>query len=397
MYRHQSTSSDYSSYSTRRASGDSSREPDLSFYTVPLPTPVAPASPRTRRSILQPILARQESPWSFPVLPSEGKLELCFCGKPADTGEDSIYCSVACGRMDAMSALCAQEEEFASEEEVEIARGGLAAAAGGEEMVRGGSAGSHYRRVEMAEAKKEAEKAVQEGREAIVGVWRYQKNKPATTAAAASPAPLPSPLLPSLPLQPQSYVPSHPLPKFQLPPFGPASTLPLRPLPRALTHAPCASTSTTNSAVPSFSSNGSSSSRHSYSSSLDSSIYDPTPISAQPFYTIPKISYDRYYEKMDQEISSLPESPFRFPASPGSDAHIEILDSFYMNSPTPTLVEKKKVGAAPGFVRAMFQDDENEEGRDLVARELPRRDRSQRRTHQKGKLSFDDVVNLMKA
>lgn len=300
-----------------------------------------------------------------------------------------------------MDALCAQEEEFARTEKVEEVQnqiGMIGLHAGGEAMARGGSAGSHYRRVEMAEAKKEAEKAVSEGREAITGVWRYQKSKNSsakpTPVTTPLPSPLPSPalLLPSLPLAPQSYANYS---QNSIPP----SSISSRPMQRAATHAPSASTSTTGSTVPSFtSSNGSS--RHSYSSSLDSSIYDPTPLSAQPYYTIPKIHYDRY-EKVDEEINAH-QSPFRFPSSPGSDAHIEILDSFYLEkSPTPTVVEKKKPGTATGFMRAMFQDSDEgdgaEEGRDSVASMMPRRDRSQRRTHQKGKLSFDDVVNLMKA
>ena len=307
-----------------------------------------------------------------------------------------------------MEALCAQSEEFALQEKVQEIDIGLAGLrAGGEAMARGGSAGSHYRRVEMAEAKKEAEKAVSEGREAITGVWRYQKSKnqsaKSTPLATPLPSPLPSPtlLLPALPLAPQSYVNSNShIPSTRL------SSLRSRPMTRTVTHAPSASTSTTGSTVPSFSSNGSSSSRNSYSSSLDSSIYDPTPhphpISAQPFYTIPKIHYDRYYEKLDEEITSnsnqvYGENSFRFPSSPGSDAHIEILDSFYLEkSPTPTLVEKKKLGQAPQFVRAMFQDEGEEEGRDMVATSLPPRSRSRLKTHQKGKLSFDDVVNLMK-
>lgn len=114
-------------------------------------------------------------------------LDHCFCGKLAD--DDSIYCSVACGRSDAMQALCGDENAPKSK--------------------RTSSGASHYRRVGQAEAKREQERQKEKDREkeqaaSRMGAWRFNsssavgstsmKKKPSTSSSHSNLTPLPSSL-----------------------------------------------------------------------------------------------------------------------------------------------------------------------------------------------------------
>lgn len=114
--------------------------------------------PRAPRAIRIPSTPRTYAPTAplFTLFatppPSSSRLgaliEPCFCGNASE--EDSIYCSVICGRKDAMNALCSSSElvEDDTMEGIESAGG----AVGGEIMSR---TGSHYRRMESLEAARE--------------------------------------------------------------------------------------------------------------------------------------------------------------------------------------------------------------------------------------------------
>lgn len=384
MQHHRRSSSLYDEHERGFASSSSRRVTEL-----PPPLPSAGGS--------------TTSPFHFPALnnaTTRFSLQLCFCGAPADTEEDSIYCSTACGRADALASLeCGRDELPPSSSSESLASDLSSRGSRDVSAARGGSAGSHYRRLEVAEAKKEADRARSEGREANVGVWRYQKSKGVkkATSSSSSASRLPSPPLPST----TTFLPPTRI-----------DSLRSQPMARGTTHAPSTSTSTTGSSAPSLSSTGSYTSRHSYSSSLDSSIYEASPFSSgYPLSNvstpimIPKFQYDDH------------ETLYDAPSTPPN--HFDIYASYLDKSPTPTIVSKQQEHHYPDFINAMFSgscsldDGDGDEGRDVVEYSTGReggwggeklkervRERNEvagRRTHQKAKLSFDDVVKLMQA
>ncbi|GAA5982757.1 hypothetical protein JCM11641_007778 [Rhodosporidiobolus odoratus] len=111
----------------------------------PPPSSSSPASPR----------ARQAPPHQYASLLASlslNTLDKCFCGK--DPEEDSIYCSRICARADALNALCAGSSGAEDSSDAASLQSGSADSSG-----RPSSGGeTHYRRVEQEEARKEQER-----------------------------------------------------------------------------------------------------------------------------------------------------------------------------------------------------------------------------------------------
>ena len=276
----------------------------------------------TLAAMLSPISAY--TPQQLPASPDR-----CFCGAAAD--EDSIYCGAVCGRKDAMQALCAEGDS------------------------KSAASGSHYRRVEIEEAKREKERERarerdKSGATSRMGTWRFG------AGAGASPAPSPSP---------------SPTPSFQS--STSSERLSRTPSPRAASRSESTSS---HASVPSLSN----SSVASYATSDDSSLSSPT-------------------------------SPHFFPSTPpqshGFLGAADIYDS-YLATPTPranasTLPTSpfKKLALGPQLGYGL--EEERDEvasgigygGQQLKERVKGRMARGQ--GHQKGKLSFEDVVGIMNA
>ncbi|GAA6034774.1 hypothetical protein JCM8097_001163 [Rhodosporidiobolus ruineniae] len=84
-------------------------------------------------------------------------LERCFCGKPAE--EESIYCSRLCAQTDALTALCGGSsgaEDSSDGVSLRSGSSGGGAVSGAE---------SHYRRVEREEARRERERTARQHKE----------------------------------------------------------------------------------------------------------------------------------------------------------------------------------------------------------------------------------------
>lgn len=334
LYQHHYTPSNRSSESEYSNSPEEER-----FETLSIPSPVhhssstPPLLPRLRTQTLttatlpRALLSPRTS--SRPNLspPCESTIELCFCGQPADIeeDEDAIYCSTACGRKDALSALCGTEEE--EEEEDKVTKGGVVGGRSNESIasIANGSLGlgeregksSHYRRVELKETQRAIEKAKELGiKRTATGLWRYHKSdhgnkSPSPSSSSASSSPTLSRGTPTTPsvLDDELISPINPFPSTYIssssyttcpppstataattamtsssrPPLtrynSPAST----PMSRGATHAPSTSSSTIGSTAPSLSSSTtsytSSSSRSLSPSSSASSYYDSQHIS----------------------------------------------------------------------------------------------------------------------
>ncbi|KAI5481361.1 hypothetical protein MNV49_004983 [Pseudohyphozyma bogoriensis] len=286
----------------------------------------------------------------------------CFCGKPAD--EDSIYCSVACGRRDAMDALCGSEDGASSE------------------RPSSPEDSSHYRRVRKAEARREQERQRdheqrEKEKKARLGAWRFNNTSPSHSSATSA----------------TSSASRHPSSASSISkPRRRASP------PHISTRSDSRSTNGTHSSVPSLST----SSVASYST-CDSELSTPAtptfpPTPGDEPSTPPRIKFDPATSTLDDILASedmynsfLALTPKGRPRTP--------------QDRTPTAGESLHPGGfgAAGLGLALAVDEERDEvgrlsGIGWQGEQLKERVKGKMaRTHQRQKLSFDDVCVIMKA
>ncbi|KAL8280460.1 hypothetical protein RQP46_007108 [Phenoliferia psychrophenolica] len=271
--------------------------------------------------------------------PPPASPDRCFCGEPAD--EDSIYCSSACGRKDAMQALCAEGDS------------------------KSHASGSHYRRVELEENKREKERQRAKAREkrdrqtasARMGTWRFGAG--AATDSRSPPSPSPTPSY-------QSSTSS-----------------------RRRSRDPSERSDSVNSHVPSLSSD-SSSSVVSYADS-ESSLSSPTSASFIPS-TPPQHSHKHF-----------PPSPHSTLCGEIDiyDSYLGTATPIARAQPSPDPSSPFKTFTLGGRSPQFGSEEERDfvehgigfGGQQLKARIQSRTPRTH--GHQKAKLSFDDVVGIM--
>lgn len=380
---------------------------------------------------------------------TRARITYCFCGLPADIVDDSdsIYCSVKCGREDAMSSLCGDP----GEENVGLGLGlGSSSSESlhslGSKSANGG--GSHYRRIELAETQKAIDKAKEQGIErTATGVWRYHKSNgakknPSPTRRIVSPIiesstpeQFPSPHIP-LPLPPRpTEQPFAPLTSYKTSSRSTPvrlSTARSSPMGRGNSHAPNASTSTTRSMAPSLSTSSTASytSSRTYSSS---SSRRSSPLS-------PRFSPHSQHQPNHSYSTSVSSSSSKFTHSPLANDY-ECNSDIYADYAMMDVSTEQQAFDSPSLFYdrfgSMYIDEEDEEvynqggGRrgveeqqdeeeyvleeeerdqvnavlDFGSSELLHRvgssnaqskSRQMARGHQKG-LSFDDVVGIMQA
>lgn len=368
----------YDSYASSRSSLPSS-PPAYLFPSTPR-TPGTPTFSTPKAGTTMPLFSSFKSP-----VASTSTLPKCFCGAEAD--EDSIYCSVVCGRKDAMLALCGPSGSAAAaggrESTVSIIGSGLRE----ERKSRGRVLGtSHYRRVERAEAEREqaAERLVEASREAEerrVKAWRYER----------SDAGAPSPRSSTSSGSHTSISSSRRAPSSLLTPTS------------SYTHRSTPS----HSSVPSLSSSLS-------SSHASYSTYSPSPSPTSPSF--PPTPTSPYYSHKEDAILNSPHLTIH----PSRDSTDEIYNT-YLDS-TPTLPRQT-------VIRSRYSTDDGspsmEEGGKSIGQRYrnlamgEERDRvpgmgwggesmKERGTrgrgghaghtgHTRGQLSFDDVVRIMNA
>lgn len=324
------------------------------------PTPVKPLPTCSETANYR--LPQPMTTFAFPPRELEKEGE-CFCGSRAE--EDSIYCSVVCGRLDAMKMLCAGEVES-------------------EDKIHGGGtrSESHYRRLGVFELQKlgnHREEAALKAKEKTrrVGAWRYMSSN-SSQSSGSSPStssrgsPIPSPIKANFSPSPLPSTSSRPSPSAD-------SIMPLSryPLIRTLSNA------TTHSSVPSLSSSIAS---YSTSSSTRSSPISPSfPSTAHtgrsPFYT----SQHFFDDQEDEEAE-------------------EIYDSYHNTEPLSLGMGSKEIQSS----RYAFESSGNDEGREEELRDrvcsirLGAKTPRERMhgginaTKHRPKLSIDDLIGIMR-
>ncbi|ORY76269.1 hypothetical protein BCR35DRAFT_305926, partial [Leucosporidium creatinivorum] len=281
-------------------------------------------------------------------------LDKCFCGN--DPEEDSIYCSRACAQADALTSLT----------------GGTEATNGGDtDSLRSSSTGtssSHYRRVEKEEKararqQQKQKEAAARDRAARTALWHSGQAPSTSTSHTISTRPLP---------------------------------------PRTSSRRAPSSSSSTHSTTPSLSSSLSTSTSSRGSASSPTTYEHPT--HPHLFIIDAPSSPDR--------ATPSPSRGFRQPldaeATPRAlvGRALNDDDEAYGGVPSPVDGDASKVGL--GYLEMMMMGEEfGEEVKDRVSdsfegvgqkgRELKERVVRGRMgpTHKRGKLSFDDVLNVM--
>ncbi|KAM0751836.1 hypothetical protein T439DRAFT_325027 [Meredithblackwellia eburnea MCA 4105] len=295
--------------------------------------------------------------------------DMCFCGKPADVEEDSIYCSVECGRRDSMSALCGGAEQVASG-----AVEGSSSSTHSRSSASSIASSSHYRRVGIEESRREKERQKEKDRErardkARLGAWRFGGggSSSSTSPSIASPSPTPS----------YTSTTSHSSSRRQSRALGPRSE-----------------STSSHASVPSLSSSVASyaTSESSLSSSLSSppSPYFPStppssssaqlfPVSPQPTLCPPSNEdiYNNYLGNLTPTLASLspPASPFKKLSMGAGSSEPGVVGLGY-------ILDEESDRVTSGIGWGGHQLKERVKGR------MPK-------GHQKGKLSFEDVVGIM--
>lgn len=343
---------------------------------------------------------------SSPYVDSSASGQSCFCGNLAE--EDSIYCSVTCGRKDALQALCAgtdnetEEEEEDEDSTAEILRSttsssysgsGRGSGSGGRpDYQRGGR--SHYRRVELAEKERERQREKEREETKAEDVrrmarWTYSKQDHSRTPSSASStgsAPQPPPKT----LRRRSPPPS-------------ASSI------RSMVSESSSNSHMTHSSVPSLS-NSSVASYATTASSFHSHYYPPAapyfspstslePLCGQSLPVTPQpsalgISHSDSTPKIGKSVSPFPSrysQDDQFYYERGEDDDMEGLA--YLNG--------SEEDASGNGGRREEELDRVETELGWIGRKLHDREAlavAQGRSpmgHERGKLSFDDVVGIL--
>lgn len=292
--------------------------------------------------------------------------------------------------------------------------------------------GSHYQRVELAETQRAIDKAKEQGIErTATGVWRYHKSDGARKVSSPSrrvpvptahdvPLRLPNPdLFPStyitLPRTPTATsvaarVSSRPLPPLPLVQMSAARS---KPMARGASHAPSTSTSTTGSMVPSLSNSSTPSyaSSRTYSSSSSSARYSSSPLSPRFPFSTPTNDKPSHHSPLafDQQRDTVPAlndiygnsdiyAEYLLPTPPSLAAEFES-PSRFSHRFGPIQGEGGERDTDAGEERDKVQHTLEFGAHDMRVMTRQRSDASRNRRlgHQKGKLSFDDVVGIMQA
>ena len=282
----------------------------------------------------------------------------CMCGREPE--EDSIYCGRQCAQADALQALCSSS----ASDDASI-----------KSSSTGNSAGSHYRRVEREEKErayqqqKEKERAAEQ-RQARTGAWTNGLNRNGSTSSAKQ------------------------------------STRPLPPRTSSRRNPSASSTSS----IPSLSASTSSSASSARSACSTPSPYDDHPTHAHLFIDAPSSPFPERNtpspalgQPRKQHLIDAEATPTL--AHPGFGPGRSFTDEEYG---VPSADQHSKSGLGHlGMMMLQVDDDDNEDfgeeqGDRVVSfseqrgKELKERVIRGRGGHARGKLSFDDVLSVMR-